>query len=240
MLGPNDWIQETWHLTKQICFFMPIIFQKEFLPDGELGLWKIEENESYFLEKLDLSDVELEFLSTIKGHRKLEWLAGRYLVHYLSGRDVRALCLKDEFGKPYLKNSLYDISISHSREIAAVIAAPRLVGVDIQKVVEKIERIAEKFMRREELESLQAHSRLDHLHVYWGAKESLYKAYGRKQLDFKDHILIEPFYYEEFGGVCKGYVFKDDFEGSFNIHYQKMNDYILVSALEDTGDLRLV
>lgn len=219
---------------------MPILFQKEFIPDGELGLWKIEEEESFFLERLQLTEEECTVLEKFKGQRRKEWLAGRFLVHYLSGRKERAACLVDSYGKPYLKNSLFEISISHSRDVAAVIAAPRLVGIDIQKLVPKIERISSKFLSREELECISDKTRLLQLHVFWGAKESLYKAYGKKQLDFKQHILIEPFKFEQVGGTCKGYLFKDGFEGSFDIQYQLIGQYVLVSALENTGDLRLV
>ena len=219
---------------------MPILFQKKFLPDGELGLWKIEEDTDFFLDKLALSAEEQLLVDHLKGHRQLEWLASRYLLHVMSGRTSRAACLTDEFGKPYLVNSLFDISISHSREIAAVIAAPRPVGIDIQKIVSKIERISHKFLSREENESIHPQNRMEHLHVYWGAKEALYKAYGRKQLDFKLDIFVDPFDYEPTGGMCKGYVFKNDYEAAFFIHYQKLGDYILVSALEDTEDLRLM
>ena len=88
------------------------------------------------------------------------------------------------------ENSLYEISISHSRELTSVMASPRLVGVDIQKLVGKIDRIASKFMTGVEMECLDEKYRLEHLHVFWGAKEALYKAYGRKQLDFRQHIFV--------------------------------------------------
>ena len=100
------------------------------------------------MEKLELFPKELELIETIKGHRKLEWLASRWLLHLMSGRQIRGACLKDEFGKPYLVNSFYDISISHSRELVSVLAAPQAVGIDIQKIVGKIDSIAHKIFER--------------------------------------------------------------------------------------------
>ncbi|MEO1626678.1 MAG: 4'-phosphopantetheinyl transferase superfamily protein, partial [Bacteroidota bacterium] len=200
---------------------------------GELGLWKIEEPEAYFLERMQLTEVEQQQLGPIQGHRRLEWLAGRWLLHIMSGRDIRGACLKDEYGKPYLENSAFDISISHSRELAAVMAAARPVGIDIQKIVSKIERIAHKFMRTEEMDSLELPSRIVHLHVYWGAKEALYKAYGRKKLEFKEHILIQPFEFDPNGGTVEGRVEYGDFKASYQLGYEIVGaEFVLVYGKE--------
>ena len=219
---------------------MPLLFHKHIKPEGELGLWQIDEEESYFLERLHLFPKEVAALEKMKGHRRLEWLAGRWLLHQMSGREDRGACLKDEFGKPYLENSLYEISISHSRKLSAVMASPRLVGVDIQKLVGKIERIAYKFMRPVEIDSLSEKYRLEHLHVYWGAKEALYKVYGRKQLDFREHIFIEPFPFDLAIGKCTGFVKKNGFHLDCELYYEQIDDYILVYATENFGDVRLV
>ncbi len=219
---------------------MPLVFNRPVKPEGVLGLWRITEPEDFFMEQLKLFPKEMVSLQKMKGHRRLEWLAGRWLLHLMSGREDRGACLVDEFGKPYLENSLYQISISHSRELTAVMASPRFVGVDIQKLVEKIDRIAHKFMREEELENLDSKNRLEHLHVYWGAKEALYKAYGRKQLDFRKHIFIEPFAFDLKVGKCSGFVEKEGFRLECDIFYEQIDDYILVLATENFGDVRLV
>ena len=219
---------------------MPLLFHRHVNPEGELGVWRIAEEESYFLERLNLFPKEELWLEKIKGHRRLEWLAGRWLLHLMSGRGDRGACLKDEFGKPYLENSLYEISISHSRELTSVMASPRLVGVDIQKLVGKIDRIVHKFMRQVEIESVKSNSRLEHLHVYWGAKEALYKAYGRRQLDFRKHIFVEPFTFDLNIGKCKGFVEKDNYHMDFELYYEQIEEYILVYGTESLGDVRLV
>ncbi len=218
---------------------MPIFQHRYLTPEGELGLWRIEEEEDHFLFGMDLHQEEIDQLSKIKGHKRTEYLAVRQLLHKMSGRTKRVPCLKDEFGKPHLEDSLFQISMSHSNDVVAAIAAPRLVGVDIQKMVGKITRIAEKFIREEEMESLNRDTRVEHLHVYWGAKECLYKAYGRKELDFKKHILIEPFNFDLNMGFGFGSVIKDEYNKKFVIHYEKIKDYILVWALEDIPDQRL-
>lgn len=212
---------------------MPLHTHHSILRQGEYAIWTIEESEDFFREQLQLSPTELEQVNRIKGEgRRLEWLASRYLIHLMSGREQRGTLLKDEFGKPHLENSSFHISISHSNKKAAAIAAPFSVGIDLQKIVGKIERIAHKYMRTNEMESLQEATRLEHLHVYWGAKEALYKAYGRKKLDFRTHILIEPFEYDLENGKASGIVQKGDFFQPFDLHYKLLNDFVLVYALE--------
>lgn len=217
---------------------MPLVYHKDLIKKGEIGIWRIEETEAFFDEKLILVEEEAQQLSKIKGGRRVEWLASRYLLHKMSGRTERGAFLKDEYGKPHLEDSDFEVSISHSNRMVAVIAAPYSIGVDIQKIVTKIERIAHKYMRDEETASLIPATRLEHLHVYWGAKEALYKAYGRRQLDFKKHIWVEPFEYNLSMGTCKGQIIKDDFQANFLLHYEKIKagefgDYILVYAMQE-------
>ncbi|MCI5081512.1 MAG: 4'-phosphopantetheinyl transferase superfamily protein, partial [Saprospiraceae bacterium] len=209
---------------------MPLYFHKDLQPDGELGIWRITESESFFLDQLELSNAEAAQLATIKGARRTQWCAVRHLVHQMSGRDKRGIFIKDEFGKPHLEQSDFEISISHSGEFAAAIAAPGDVGIDIQRIVPRIERIAHKFMRATETESLSEATKIEHLHVYWGAKEALYKAYGRRQLDFCQHILIKPFAFRQMQGEFRGSVQKGDFEKHYFLRYEQIEDQILVYA----------
>lgn len=210
---------------------MPFFYQHIINKEAELAIWRIEESEDWFRKRLILSDLELEQLEAIKGHRRLEWLAVRYLTSQLLGGQSGAM-LKDEFGKPHLLHIPLQMSVSHSNGLAATILAKTLTGIDIQKIVPKIERIANRLLRAEEREVLQTETRIEHLHVYWGAKEALYKAYGRRELDFSKNILIEPFQFDLANGHCQGRVHKDAFDRGFDIYYQQLEDYILVYALE--------
>ena len=210
---------------------MSLIFHKYIKPEGELGIWKIQEDEAFFYDRLDLTEKEKKHLDSIKGHLKIEWLASRYLLHKMSGRETRGRLVKDEYGKPTLEASEYHISLSHSSQLAAVAAGPAIVGVDIQKIVEKMRRIAPKFMNENEFASL-GEEQLLHMHVYWGAKECLYKSYGKRKLDFKKHILIDAFKMERDYGLISGKVVKEDFYQSYEIVYQKIEDYLLVYSIE--------
>lgn len=211
---------------------MPIYLREHIHPSGEIGLWDITEDESYFKEELILTDEEQELIADVVERRRKEWMAGRLLLHKMSGREEREIAEKDEHGKPHLMASPYDISLSHSGRFAAVIAAPTLVGIDIQKLVPKIFRIKEKFMTPEDLERLSEETALEQLHVYWGAKEALYKAYGKRKLEFREHIIIYPFDYDVSFGRCRGYVEKGDVHLDFDIHYRLIENYMLVYAIQ--------
>ncbi len=218
---------------------MPLFLHRYLRPFGEVGIWEITEGENYFQQRLVLTEEEEAQLAVIKGRRRTEWLAARQLLHLMSGRDRRASFYKDENGKPHLHNANYQISISHSHSMAAAITAPVAVGIDIQFLVPKIERIAHKFLSEQERIHISSELRIEQLHVYWGAKEALYKAYGRKQLDLCRHILIEPFNLDYEAGYCEGRILKDDFLATFNIHYEKIGRYILVYAIAKQPDRKL-
>lgn len=203
-------------------------------PEGILGVWHIQEPESFFLERMELFPAEREEFARLKGEgRRLEWLATRYLLHLLSERTHRGALVKDEFGKPHLSGSDWHISISHSNHLAAVIAAPTVVGVDIQRFVPRIGSIAHKFMHPRELEAARKDDYLAQLHVHWGAKEALYKAYGRRQLNFSEDLFIQPFRFQARGGRTLGTLKKNGRLRAFRIDYSLLeNDFFLVYALE--------
>jgi len=210
---------------------MPLLFTRKIIEHTHIALWEIVEEEHFFTKKMTLTETEIERLNQIKGGRRLEWLAGRWLLHEMSGTSERLICEADSYGKPHLIHSPLEMSLSHSNEVAAAILAPESVGIDIQKLVVKIERIAHKYMREVESESLNEY-RIEHLHIYWGAKEALYKAYGRRELDFRKHILIEPFDYQE-NGMTTGRIAKGDFEANYKIFFEKIGEYVLVYAIEN-------
>lgn len=209
---------------------MPLILKKNITPEGVWGLWDITEPESYFLNQLDLTVIEKANLDQIKGHRRLQWLAARCLLHLLSERHLRGEVLKDEFGKPFLSGADWDISLSHSNDMAGVAAYPKPIGIDVQKIVPKIERIAHKYLNAYEAANIRYRNRLEYLHLYWGAKEAMYKAYGRKSIDFKGHMNIAPFTFNAKGGKMVGTLQKENIHIKFDIDYELFGPLVVVIA----------
>ncbi len=211
---------------------MPLLLKRNVSDTATYAIWKMEEREDFFLSDLRLSREEKVKLQGLKGNRRREWLVGRWLLHQLTGGGHRIACLYDEFGKPYLEGNLFELSISHSRELVAVVVDKDFnCGIDIQKIVSKIERIAHKYMRPVETKSLRKASRIEHLHIYWGAKEALYKAYGRKELDYKQHLHVKPFKYEEKGRTT-AIVKKGAFKANFDVFFEKLGNFMFVYVVE--------
>ena len=207
---------------------MSIYLKKRIEEKGEIGIWRIEEEEHFFIQQLAISSTDERLIQRKHSKTRLEWLAGRFLLHEMSNGKT---CQVDEYGKPFLMNSPMNVSISHSGEFAAVVLDNATVGIDIQKITPRIKRIAHKFMRSEEQECLNELDFLEHLHVFWGAKEALYKAYGKKKLDFREHIIVEPFTYLANGGSTIGQVIKGNYVQKFQVQYEKINNYIHYLAM---------
>ncbi|MFT4532964.1 MAG: 4'-phosphopantetheinyl transferase [Saprospiraceae bacterium] len=211
---------------------MPIELKISNDPEIELSIWRVTEPESYFESKLDIHGPEEEIIEKLSARKKLEWLASRYLLHLMSGRALRGEFDKDEHGKPHLKDSDYHVSISHSNNHISVIASPHLVGIDIQKYVRNISRIRSKFVTEVEEKFIDESDPTRMLHIIWGAKESLYKAYGKRGLGFKKHIHVHSISGTNKQGAFKGKVLKGSYEKEFDLFYHFFDEYILVYAKE--------
>lgn len=157
---------------------------------GLAAIWKIEEPESFFAQRTGIvSDMKNE-------KRRIEHLAGRYLLRHLEEDFPLHAIYKDEHDKPRLGNNEYYFSISHSWPyIAAVIDPWRETGIDIQTWHPRITTLQHKYLSAEEQAVFNNDPRL--LTVAWCAKEAVYKWNGKRGIDFIQHLPIENF--KEFG-----------------------------------------
>jgi phosphopantetheinyl transferase len=97
-------------------------------------------------------------------------------------------------GAPYLANNTLNISISHTGHYALVAIHPTdKVGIDIERIGDKVGRVRHKFLSREELGAVDARSEKIHLTILWAAKEAMYKVMGVETVEFTEQIRIEPF-----------------------------------------------
>lgn len=211
---------------------MGLLYSSTLPPKGVFGIWDNEESDDYFLSQLHLHAEEQAELSQLKGRKKSEWLSSRYLLHFLSKQDQRRPCLKDAFGKPYLKGSKQHISISHSKQLTAVIKSPKPVGIDIQIITPKIERIAPKFVSTDEFQFIPSTGSIHYFHAIWGAKESMYKCYGRREVDFKKHMQVIEFKFCPEGFYFQGVFKKESYQKNFSLFCQQISQFNLVYAIE--------
>lgn len=194
----------------------------------KIGIWKNTESENDLLAQLILSDDEKIFISSISNsERRHQWLCSRVCLRQLMSTNEFIELLTDENGKPFVKNFPTHVSISHTKEFAAVIiSSENEVGIDIDKMLPRIERIAHKFMRVEEKINVTEENKLHALYLYWCAKEVLYKYYGRKLLDFREHLFVKTFS-EKPQGEILGEIKKGEVNFSLKINYQTFDNHRL-------------
>ena len=211
---------------------MPLI--KHIVPfeQTRIGVWHIRESETFFRENLKLNKLEQQQLDTIKGNRKIQWLSARYCLNVLLAEKDDPVCLKDQYGKPFLENRDLHISFSHAADLSAVMISDKLCGVDIQHPVEKIYRIKQKFLSESELGYIREEQELDMLHISWGAKESIYKAWGKKRVEFKTHMILDP-YSPDTKLPLKGRFNNGSYQMKFDIFYQQIRNSYLVYVIRN-------
>jgi phosphopantetheinyl transferase len=196
--------------------------------NSTIGIWDITELEKDFCNRLSLTTEQKDYIQNIKGFRRLQWLAGRVLLQEMLGYAPD--WAYDDCGKPHLRDSSYNISISHSMKRVAVMLSSTSCGIDIQHMVPRILSLKHKFCHPSELDLLNSREEIDQLHVVWGAKESLYKAYGRRQLDFVQNMQIDLGDYTKDNGQLKADIRKQNYSAVFTVHYAKENEFMLVWA----------
>lgn len=174
---------------------MPIFYQQDLDAQSSLAVWKIEEEEAFF------STVPLQREITHE-HKRKQHRAGRFLLKHLRPDFPLELIRIADTRKPFLQDEAYHFSISHCEDYAAVILSPhRRVGLDIELISPKVERISTKFLNEEELARLPEKDRLRNLTLRWSAKEAVFKWWSHGGVDFKTDIVLSEFSMEEGGAL---------------------------------------
>lgn len=174
---------------------MALLNIREVYPGVSLGLWQIDESvERFYSEYPFLQSYRLLVDKYKSDGRKLEYLAIRALLHeMLKSRGMSDAQIgkmggitHNAAGKPLLNG--FHISITHTKGYAALIISPKQnVAVDIEYFDDRVERIAHKFLRKDE----KAQG-LDDLLVHWCAKETVYKLFSEDNLQFSQ-MRVKPF-----------------------------------------------
>jgi 4'-phosphopantetheinyl transferase len=162
---------------------MPLFREWSSDPFSLAAIWEIGEPEAFFRERTGLSpEIKSE-------KRRMEHLAGRFLLKHLQ-EDFPLLTIRpDEHDKPRLEGNQYYFSISHSFPYVAAVVSPYVeCGIDIQVWHPHMERLQHKFLSAEEQSYFQNDPKM--LTLAWSAKEAAYKWQGRRGVEFIDHLPI--------------------------------------------------
>ncbi len=212
---------------------MPIVWSKKLGDEGVIAIWEISESADELYNQLQLNQNEKNYYESLhKGKRHMHWLGSRVLLRTLLDTNLYIDCQLDENNKPYLVNFPYEISITHSNEMAAVIIYKnKKVGLDIEKISAKIQRIKHRFLSTDELAFIKPDFENEQLYVCWGIKESLFKLYGKGNLPFIKGIKIKPFDYLSLKKI-KAEINTNEYQQQYEINYFKFNEFMLTWVIE--------
>jgi 4'-phosphopantetheinyl transferase len=161
-----------------------------------------------------------EILIEPENREKVEKYLPNKLAEYLMIRKMlknnlpNHKILYKSIGQPYLMPKDAYISITHSFPLAGLAISKKRIGIDVERVTNKILRIKEKFLHPNEYSWIPEGKEPEFLTVIWVIKEALYKLHASKYWSLKKHYEVQEFTLENLEEVsCR--VFDDEFEDEY-------------------------
>ncbi len=177
---------------------MPLVYQQNINDATKLAIWHIAESEDFFLAEVPVQR------TITHPHKRLQHMAGRFLLKELFPDFPHSLIQIAETRKPFLPDEAYHFSISHCGDFAAAIVSTKnRVGVDIELYTDKVERVKHKFLSEDEqtlLQNSNVENNLPNIQLLtaaWSIKETIFKWEGKGELDFKEHMQIRTFDFKD-------------------------------------------
>jgi 4'-phosphopantetheinyl transferase len=128
-------------------------------------------------------------------------------------------------GKPYLRNGEAEISITHSKDIVAVILHDtKVVGIDIEYISPRVERIKHRFLSASELALANTTALLT---LYWSAKETLFKLDKKQGLEFNTELAVTP---SKSKNILNGKIRNEE---TITVHYSTNKDWVMTYAISN-------
>ncbi|MDC1034583.1 4'-phosphopantetheinyl transferase superfamily protein [Flavobacteriaceae bacterium] len=203
-------------------------FLKEFIINEKtkIKLWKVMIGE---LNTKELNSDEKNLFKLKKSNILREQFLATRKVLALENSDYEITYNKN--GKPLL-NSKYNISISHSYEIAAIaISDNSNIGLDVQLKESKIFNIQNKFLNKSEKSNIGDDPTVDILTMVWTSKESIYKAIGLKGISFSENIKIDKVIEKDKTGI--GYYINGTEKVKFDLKFFYLDEYTICYAFQN-------
>lgn len=197
---------------------MPIFFQHRVDDNTRLGIWKIEEPEEFFKLNVPLHR------DVTHPHKRLQHLAGRFLLQFLAPDFPYELIQIAETRKPFLPAEEYHFSISHCGDYAAaIVSKTHRVGVDAEIMRPLVTELVHKFLSEEEKSLLYRQTILEQSTIMWSAKEAVFKWYGEGKVDFRGHIQLK----KQDAGTETIQCFFSKTSTDLTIHYRQFDQLVL-------------
>ena len=177
----------------------------------QIAIWDLNESLTELLKlgaRFDSSNFKTE-------KRKKDFLVSRLLLNELEPNQQISY---NSNGAPEISNGKH-ISISHSKNLVAIIISDKKVGLDIEYISEKPLRLSPKFITDNSHQDLTKEKAT----LIWCCKEAIYKWHQKGEVDFIADIKLYPFKSLEKGEITAK--FRDT---QLILHYQKIHNHYLV------------
>lgn len=206
---------------------MPVICERQEENGCRWAIWRIDETVEELLDLSRSKNVRARDVAEIKHpRRKLEHLSTRLLLEYLTNSEAVITNLPN--GKPLLVNGEFEISLSHTFGYSAAIVHPtNPVGIDIEAMTNQVVKVKERFLSPNELSAIDLNQEVTHLLVHWSAKESVFKAMGEDEVDFKDHMQVQTPFSLKTEGLFSIKEFRTQSHKVYPISYISNADFVL-------------
>ena len=145
--------------------------------------------------------------------------------------DEKVYLSHHDNGKPYLENSVTNISITHTEKYVAVILNDNEdVGIDCESLDRDFSAVEAKALSEEEIDDLEDdEKRNEQLAIYWCAKEAIFKRLSLFNVDFAEQIELERFRPKGEGELEATFIDeKEDYEQDFDLSYITFDRHVLV------------
>ena len=227
---------------------MPLHSFQRLSPTAILGLWNLTEIPAELWPGLSQAEAyQARMPTTADATRQAQWLAGRVLIHRLLDEllpppTTDLLVNNDATGRPWLAGDATGlaVSLSHSGSwVAAMLTQGGRVGIDVEVIRDKAQRLAGKFLAPAEWAVAQAATHATpeaeahtHYTLLWSAKETLYKLAARRGIIFKNQLLLSTFAQQAAGEIPATLVLDDDKTRHSICYYQPAPGYVLTYCHE--------
>lgn len=203
---------------------MPLFYQQDINEYTKLGVWSIVEKEDFFLSAVPVQR------NITHPHKRLQHLAGRYLLRYLFPDFPNEEIEIADTRKPFLPDERYHFSISHCGDYAAaIVSSTQRVGIDIEMITQRVDRIKHKFLHPDELTFALTHptdQQINLLTLLWSAKEAMFKWWGSGDIDFSEALRLASFSFEAAGQIPACFL-KAETSTPLQIHYKMYEELSL-------------
>ena len=207
---------------------MALYLRKKLENKAEIAVWQVTETEDELRSLVSVPTDEMEeiLLYRNENHRKQK-LAVRALINEMF--EEKMYLNHHDNGKPYLENSVTNISITHTdKYVAVIISDDDELGIDVESLDRDFSAVEKKALSEDEIDDLEKEKRNEQLAIYWCAKEAIFKRMSQNRVDFAEQIEVEKFNVRKEGELEATFIHKDEHEEDFELEYMIFDHHVLV------------